>query len=165
MSAIMKFVANGTYVAAKFSADTTRKIVQWAKQNDIPHPLEQSKLHCTIMDSAFQTIPEWHDLNKDVDGMNLDVVKIEIFPTRFKSLSGKPEGCLVFLLDAPEIVDMHNDLKARGGVHRFSRYDAHTAISYFVPKDIKVETIPLPSFKLHVEKIIAEPIDIDWLKH
>jgi len=164
-SPMLKFANSGTYVMAKYDPETCEKLHRWANANDIPAPLDHSKLHSTIMESKSATIPNHDELNRDVQGMEFSPQKLMLMPTKFKSLSGKLESALIILLNAPELVTLHQEMIARGGRHSRDIYEPHVAISYFVPRDTNLAGIPLPTFQLSVQRIIAEPIDVDWINH
>lgn len=165
MNMMLQFVTNGTYVMAKYDADTCKKIHQWAEDNHIPAPLPEDKLHSTIIESRAATIPDHESLNREISGMSFKAQQLLMMPTRFKSLSGQPEKALIIMLEAPQLVELHKEMIARGGKHSRDEYDPHIAISYFVPVDTDLRTIPLPTFPMHVSNIVAEPIDVDWINH
>lgn len=165
MNMMDKFVTHGVYVMAKYDTATCKNIHVWAKDHKIPAPLEESKLHSTIIESRNSHIHDYHSLNREVDGISFTALSFTLGKTRFKSLSGKPESALIVLLNAPELVEMHKEMIDRGGRHNRDSYEPHVAISYFVPNDFSLSTLPLPTFKFTVQSIVAEPTDIDWLNH
>ena len=164
MTAMLKFAPSGVYVMCKYKHETQQAMLKWAKDNDIPYPLEGSKLHSTIVQSNA-SIPNYEDLNREDVNWEFTIKKMEMFETRFSSLSGKPEAGLVFMLDAPELKELHLDLRKRGANHSRPDYNPHVTVSYFVPKSINISKLPLPTFKMKVDKIVAEPIDVDWIYH
>jgi hypothetical protein len=117
------------------------------------------------MESHAATIPNYETINREVDGLSFKASKLMLMSTRFKSLSGKPEKAMLIMLDAPQLVGLHHEMIERGGKHCREEFDPHIAISYFVPADINLQAIPLPNFPMTVSRIVAEPIDIDWINH
>lgn len=133
----------GTYAALKFDEPSVKRISQYVKDNDIPNPLEASKLHVTLLYSRVECI-----------GFKSPGNLIEPFVATVKGfdvwnnadMDGK---ALVVKLDAPALVERHLMLmKLYGATYDFPEYQPHFTISYNVPDEFDPKTLPLFSGNL-----------------
>jgi hypothetical protein len=88
--------------------------------------------------------------------------KFELFDST-DSLPGKvPSKILVLVLEAPELAELHKELIGMGGTHDFPDYTPHVTLNYSFSSVYDVEALPVPSFELEVERVISEPLNLDW---
>lgn len=149
----------GVYVSCTYQDDSLTQLGEWMTSLCIviPMPTPLDQVHTTIVYSR-------QDFDCPI-GEEINISNPRPFcPTGF-ALLGKPEdeqACLVMLLDADPLINIHNFLVDQGARHDYDDYIPHVTLSYQVPKDFNHQDIPIPSFCLTPKKIKFEPLNINW---
>jgi len=136
----------------------------WATLCGIPEPLPFAKYHTTILYSRVQ-LPAAHgliyDSRKSDEVWECMPIELKLFESRGRlGEVGKAALCLV--LSAPQIENIHVQLRAAGGTHDFDDYVPHLTLTYKCPPDFDLTSLPLPTEALLVDQVKAEPLDLEW---
>jgi uncharacterized protein len=150
---------NGTSAAVKYDEISCLIFHQWMKILKIPSPIDAKDLHTTIIYSRTP-IPE--SAQHSMDDEELKRKRWRFSPKSIELFSGTDEQALVMLLEAPELVEIHNELIKAGATHDFPEYNPHITLSYNVPVDYDYKSIILPPMHFFPSKIIFESLDINW---
>ena len=149
----------GVYASCSYHEDSLKDLAKWLQDHDdiIPMPVDLDKIHTTVVYSR-----------KDFPcpiGEDIHLKKpLPFCPSGF-TLLGRPEdelACLVMLLDAEPLVDVHDLCVQEGAEHDYGDYIPHVTLSYGVPKDFDYTGIRIPNFCLKPEKIKFEPLNLNW---
>lgn len=153
----------GTYAGIRFSENTKNSIEAYMRETRIPNMLDKEKLHSTLLYSR-KHCPDYQ-------------------PNEKLSLTGKPDGfvvwntqapegsdrdttrCLVLKYECPELVDRHFQLRhEHGATHDFPDYTPHITLSYDIG-DMDVDQLPdISKFLSQIELAheYQEDLDLDW---
>lgn len=143
----------GTYGALKYSHKTIADLERWMADHGIPNKLDVDKIHTTLIYSRVK-LHEMEQMGK----------------TNASMLSFKPIGfgifnsALVLLIDAPELVELHESLKKEfGATHDYEDYRPHVTLSYGIDEGFDLSSLNLPSFDLQPSIIYFEALNTDWM--
>lgn len=147
----------GTYVACTFTDDSKKQLAIWCVENLIEHPLQPNKYHTTILYSRkmLKNPLQYIQLNT---GMEFAISGFHLFD----SSNDKSIASLVLELDAKPIKDAHDKLIAAGGTHDYEDFTPHITVSCKVPSNFDVNCLSMPTFKMVIDKVYTEPLDLDW---
>lgn len=146
----------GTYVECKYTKKSCEALHEFVLSLNIPHPLEASKYHTTILYSRAP-LPNIHGILETRPGWRFAPRSFKKFDVR----GGIGECALVLLLDAPNLADMHIQLRVAGGTHDHDDYVPHVTLSYRFPIDHENLTT-VPNLLLEVEEVRAVELDLNW---
>ena len=149
----------GVYASCSYDEDSLQLLADWMEgHNDlIPMPVPMEQIHTTVVYSR-KDFP--CPIGEDIQLQN----PLSFCPAGF-ALLGKTEdelACLVLLLDADPLVDVHEYLVDQGAQHDYDDYIPHVTLSYGVPKDFDHSSIRVPDFCLKPSKIKFEPLNLNW---
>jgi len=152
----------GIYASCSYDEESLHKLQIWLEgQNDlIPMPVPKEQIHTTVVYSR-------KDFPCPV-GEDIHLPNAQSFCPSGFTLLGQHEddsACLVMLLDADPLIDVHELLIQEGAQHDFDDYIPHITLSYSVPKDFDHSLIEIPDFCLKPSKIKFEPLDLNWSLH
>jgi len=146
-----KSFKNGTYFGVVPDEDGMEKIKDLVKKLNLKNPIEDEKIHVTLMyseDKGNPLIPP------------SDLV-YEEKPVSF-ALFGPEKNCLVVKLESKDLQDRHNELLANGFIHSYDDYSPHVTLSYDYEGDLpdkeKLKDIGMLSFSGEY----SQAIDDDW---
>ena len=155
--------SRGTYAGTYFDADTVECIRQYIKDNNIPKPVNMSKLHTTLLYSR-KYLPDYEAAGKYDEPMTGTPVELVVWETQGDE-NTKPANCLVLKYDCPELVKRHKKLmKDHGATFDYVEYTPHITLSYNIgTMDIE----GLPDVKKAIPKITiveeyGEDLHLDW---
>ena len=112
----------GTYVGARLSDDSAEKIMKFIKENDIPEPLDKSKLHITLIHSR-KYLPKFKSRGKLEEPMLAEPTGVALF--------GEEKNALVVKLKSPDLVKRHKQImEEHGATFDFDEYKPHVSLSY-----------------------------------
>lgn len=151
---------DGTYVAVKFSKDTTNNIKKFMEEYNIPNPLKSDNFHCTVIysrkylptfEAQGRIDPPWVGTPKHMD----------IFT------SNSNTNCLVVVFDCPELTTRHHEImEDYDATYDYAEYKCHITLSYdcgdFDPKSIKHLKEKLGD--LEIDSEYSEDLNLDWVK-
>lgn len=143
---------NGTYGSIKYCESTVQEINRWMDDHNIPNRIDDRDIHTTLIYSRVKLA----ELENAETYRTLD--------SKFK-VSGfdKFGDALVMLIEAPELVELHESLKKDfGATHDYEDYRPHVTLSYGIDEGFDLNSLNLPSFELHPSFICFEPLDDDW---
>ena len=149
----------GVYASCSYDENSLQLLADWMDgHNDlIPMPVPKEQIHTTIVYSR-RDFP--CPIGEEIVLKN----PLDFCPSGF-TLLGKPEddqACLVMLLDADPLVDVHEMLVQKGAEHDYDDYIPHVTLSYNVPKNFDHSSIRIPEFCLKPNKIKFEPLNLNW---
>lgn len=130
---------DGTYVAVNLSKESTTKLYDWVKKNNISNPIDPHKkdneYHVTVVYSRKGiAAAEEEDMGLP---MNLKIVGWEIFNTQ------KGTKALVGKVDSKDLVSLHKMFREKyGATHDYDSYKPHLTISYDYGSDVKPKDVP-----------------------
>ena len=150
----------GVYASCTYHQTSLNKLAKWMVEHEdliqAPVPLEQ--IHTTVIYSR-------KDFDCQVLGKSIKATDPQwLWPSGF-ALLGKPEdekACLVMLLDAGSLVNIHNFFVEHGAEHDYDDYIPHITLSYDVPKDFDLSSLTLPDFCFIPNEIKFEPLNLNW---
>ncbi len=155
---LMEAKKAGTYAGFRYDKDGVKLISKYAKDNDVPKPLEPEKMHTTLLYSR-KHCPDYEPAGKLDDPYTAKVGELDVWKTK----SGKK--ALVVELDCPDMVKRHKELmKEHGATHDFDEYKVHITLSYDIG-DLDVDK--LPDIRDTIKEIAAveeygEDLKLDW---
>ena len=146
----------GSYVSYPPTAATIMAVEKWAAEHEQEPPRQ---LHVTLFTSAEKAIPR-----SVIDAMS--DLSPQVFAVKGVEVIGKEN--LVMLLEAPGLVEKHEELKAKGFKHKFFDYKTHMTLCYCdeaadaqaLMAKIK-DTNDWPEIKLNPRPVLAEYKE-DW---
>ena len=161
----------GTYVSCKYKIECSvmLRALPGACGVVIPGMIHCSDYHTTVIYSR-KSIPRAESLCKGFRGnafgdLKFKALRYEIFDPRGLESAGDDTGALVLILDAPELVQFHHQLLMMGGTSDYENYVPHITLSYSVPRDLDLESIPLPSFPMITSRAESEPLNLNWIDY
>lgn len=144
---------DGTYISVKLSADSAKKLDEWAESKNISNLTEPSEYHCTVMYSK-KGIPDAkkYDIGLPI---NTEISGWKIFPTQGGTKA------LVGVLASKELKDHHkNIMDTYKGSYDFPEYIPHVTVSYNhkgeAPKDV-------PTFELNFDRLEFKALDPEFV--
>ena len=146
-----KSFKNGSYFGVVPDEEGMEKIKDLVKSLKLKNPIEDEKIHVTLMyseDKGNPLIPP-SDLT------------YEAKPVGF-ALFGPEKNCLVVKLESKDLQSRHNELLANGFIHSYDDYSPHVTLSYEyegeLPDNEKLKDIGMMTFSGEY----SQPIDDDW---
>ena len=151
---------NGTYGACRYTRESKKKINHWMSENSIPNPIDVEKLHTTVIYSRAEiSIVRIFDvLTNNFKEIELGIKGFD----KFETSSGSDKYALVALLDAEILERLHLTLRTYGATHDFPEYHPHVTLSYNIPDEFDISSISIPNFKLQIDEIYFEPLNLNW---
>ena len=157
---------SGTYAAVKFSKKSEDIIHQFCLENSIPHALNPSKYHITLLYSK-KYLPDYKPYGEYQ-------VHIEGIPDRFDiwetSEADKKDHtyALVLKVKSPKLVERHKHLmKKYDAIFDYPEYQPHITLSYNVGKDFDLKTLQSKVKDIGEIEIVSEygeDLKQDWAK-
>lgn len=145
----------GTYVEYLYNQSSRKQLHEWCKENQIPHPLDATKYHTTVLYSRT-LLP----INGQVEH-----VKFNFIPTEFRLFDSRgpdKDRALALILLAPQAQSVHIQLRAAGGTHDYDDYFPHVTLSYKCPESFDLSKITVPTFPMITECMRAVDLDLNW---
>ncbi len=152
----------GSYFGAKPTKETTAAMREFMGDHHIPNPLEDDKLHATVVYSrAFCGARPLGKLNPKWKGK---FTEFDMFPTSPRINEAKSSKCLVMKFECPEMFERHHYLrKHHGATHDFPDFKPHMTLSYDVG-DFDHLNLPHYDGPHEFEEEYSEPLDLSWVK-
>jgi hypothetical protein len=154
----------GTYFGLKPTKETVAAMREFMGDHRIPNPLEDHKLHATVVYSrAFVGARPLGELDPTWKGKFTDY---DIFQTspKVEESTGESRRCLVMKFDCPEIHERHHYLrKHHGATHDFPNFDPHMTMSYDVG-EFDHQNLPEYDGPHEFHEEYSEPLDLNWVK-
>lgn len=145
----------GLYVAAFFDEETNYRIAEYLRINNIPMPVTSASLHTTIVYSKVPVTT--FEPNHSVDiGVNTKHASFECWDMR------NGARCLVLKYFSPYLHMRFEEAMKAGAMYDFDEYKPHVTLSYSMPEDFDVATLPALGFPLKIVGEYSEPIIQDW---
>lgn len=144
----------GTYVGVRFSDKTKSDIKKYMAGMDIPNPINNDKLHTTLIYSR-KNLPKFKalgDLDKNIIGK---FKKFEMWDTQ------DGNRALVMTYDAPELTARNKEITdEHGATSDYDEYKVHLTLSY----DLGDYDSPLKDYTGVIEIVneYYEPLDLDY---
>lgn len=144
---------SGTYAAIKYDKQTEDKIKQFIEKYQIPNG-NGKELHTTLLYSS-RYLPNYEPLGSDV---NYGKIKFKQFK--------KFDDSLVIILDAPLIVERHNELmKKHNAIYDYGVFIPHITLSYNAP-DVDLNSLDgtyftFNDFTFSASEEYSEDLDIN----
>lgn len=148
----------GTYAGYKYDKDGVALLSKYAKDNELPNPLDPDKTHTTLLYSR-KPCPDYKPLGKLDPPIKCKIKEMEVWPTQSK------KNALVVTLDAPDMCKRHKTLMdEHEATYDFDEYKPHITLSYDIG-DLDVDK--LPQIRDTVEEIDAveeyhEELQDEW---
>lgn len=152
----------GTYAAVNYDESSCDILESLIKLWNIPNPIKSEHFHSTLIYSRKPiTVNDQH---------NMDAVELKSRGWKFKLNSLKmfdssakkhDDSVLVMILDAPELVLLHNVLIEKGATHDFATFIPHITLSYSA-KDFDWSGIQIPDLHIVPSEVYFEPLDLNW---
>lgn len=156
----MKERRKGTYVACKYSKESTDLLYHWANIWNVPNQVPEKDLHSTILYSRVP-LATCDYVNHDYHSMAQ--LGWRFLPTEVKALASKSgPRALILLIEASELQTLHKEFLSKGATHDYPSLMTHVTISYNLPEDFDVTKMVPPPVYLIPTKIYTEPLDCDW---
>ena len=150
----------GTYAGVHFTKETLNNIKDYMESNDIPNPLQNSKMHSTLLYSR-KYLPNYKPAGKYEEPLKGEPVKFEKWPSQPDS-EGKVSMCLVLLYDCPDLNARHSELmKEHNAEYDFDDYNTHITFSYDVA-DFRTNQLPEVKFDIELMEEYMEDLNLDW---
>jgi len=152
-------ITHGTYAGYRFNPEHVKALENWIEENNIPN--RNKEIHSTLLYSK-KPCPNYKALGKLDQPFEVKLSKLENWKDTNTSDS---EGVLVYLLDAPQMVDRHNQLMKEHEATYDYEYKPHITISYNVGKDFdisKLSDISNDNKKIQVVEEYSETLDDEW---
>ena len=150
----------GVYASCTYHQTSLNKLTKWMVEHEdfIPNPVPLDQIHTTVIYSR-------KDLTCLIIGESVNFPNPQcMWPSEFKlfSKSEDEKTCLVMLLDASSLINIHNFLIEHGAEHDYDDYIPHITLSYDVPKDFDLSSLTLPDFCFIPNEIKFEPLNLNW---
>lgn len=149
----------GVYVSCTYDESSLKKLGEWmdGKSDVIPMPVPMDQIHTTIVYSRKEFPCKV--------GEEISIPNPQTFCPNGFTLLGNPaddQACLVMLLDADPLINIHELLVQEGAEHDYDDYIPHVTLSYGVPWDFDHKSIDPPDFCLKPSKIKFEELNLNW---
>ena len=141
----------GLYVAAFFDEESNNKLAEYMRVNNIPEPVNTASLHTTIVYSKVP-VPNFepnHSVDIDVDTTH---ATFECWEMR------NGARCLVLKYFSPYLHFRFQEAMQDGAMYDFDEYKPHVSLSYEMPADFDVSTLPPLGFPLKIVGEYSEPL-------
>ncbi len=146
-----------TYVGLRFDGPSMDQIMKLTK--GVPNSTSKGELHLTVI---YSKTPIAYTARGKLDPpIEVKAKKYSIFTMR------DGDNCLVLELDAPEAHNLHADIMAETGAsYDFPVYKPHLTLSYDVPEDFDISTLPKIADieTLYCHREYASKLNTDWGK-
>ncbi len=154
----------GTYAAVKFDPATKAAIEKWVENNEVPNPLDFSKLHCTLLYSR-KYCPDYEPQGEIDPPWVGTPTGLEVWESRGKLRDEDPKRCLVMTFDCDKLHDRHKELMdEHEATYDFPSYKTHVTLSYDIG-DFDEKTLPNIAEAIKELLIVeeyGEDLDLDW---
>lgn len=150
----------GIYVSCNYTKETVNLLFEWSIKNNIRYPLDKRHYHTTLLYSRSHV--EGAQEICDLISFNERIILYPIGFKLFDSSDSSDLAALVLEFEAPQLVNIHNQLIANGGTHDYPDYTPHLTLSYKAFKNTDLSKFVIPDFNIIVKKFKAEPLDLDW---
>jgi hypothetical protein len=146
--------SNGTYASLRLAKDDLYTVKKFLARHNVTNYDDPADFHCTVCYSR-KPVPNVRYYQLDTPVM-ARVDKWEVFPTQ------KGGKCLVMKLEAPNIVNIHNDIKQLyGATHDYPEFKPHVTVCYGWDKD-SLPNLIQENFWLLFDEFRVKGIDPDW---
>jgi len=109
----------GTYAGVRFSADTTSRLLAFAKEHGIPKPVPRTQMHATVLYSRRE-LPNYEPLGKITPPWKAQPVHFEKF-----------KDAIVLVLSCSKLYQRHHYLiSLHGALYDFDQYIPHVSLTY-----------------------------------
>jgi hypothetical protein len=159
----------GSYFGLHPTKETIEAMQEFMKEHHVPNPLENDKLHSTVVFS--RTFCGARPLGKLDPTWQGQFTAFDIFPSGGPAdddgleESDKPRSnCLVLKFDCPELHERHHFLrKHHGATHDFPSFEPHMTLSYNVG-DFDHQNLPHYDGPHEFDEEYSEPLNLNWVK-
>jgi hypothetical protein len=144
----------GTFVGAKLTLPSLKKLVSWMDIQKIKNPIEPKDIHCTVIISPYKKI-DWEP--KNWEG------KLKIDHTTYCfQIFGEKKDTLVLTFFSDELRKRNEQgLVEYDLENKFGDYVPHFTLSYeAIGAD--VSTLELPTFPLYLSHEYVTEFDPNW---
>lgn len=147
---------SGVYCEAIPCSDSHGVLCGIMCNQNVPNPIAQDELHCTVQYSTASPNKDTSLLNDFPIDCDATVKGVEVWKTQ----SGK--NCLVLTLDSPKLSRLHKNVKDLHGLsYGFDEYKPHVTFSYDLPDGydtakLKQEVV---GKRLNFDKIRVKPLE------
>lgn len=146
-----KRITEGTYGAVRFSPETNAKLKKFVEDNGIPEPNDD--LHTTTIYSrkkiSFNALGEFK-------------TPIKVSPKSYSfDLFGEDKDTLVLKFKSDFLKMRWQIAMDLGATYDFPEYKPHVSLSYKVPKDFDLSSLPLPDFALEIVEEYTKELSDD----
>lgn len=125
----------GTYAGYRYDKDGVALLSKYAKDTELPNPLDPAKTHTTLLYSK-KHCPDYEPLGKLDPPIKCEIGKLEVWPTQSK------KNALVVTLNAPDMNKRHKTLMdEHDATYDFDEYKPHITLSYDIG-DLDVDKLP-----------------------
>lgn len=150
----------GTYAGLKFSEDTKKMITAYMDDNDIPNPLDVSKIHSTLLYSR-NYLPDYIPDGQFEQPWKGKPTKLSIFGSNPKN-GGDGSNCLVLEYKCSKQVARFDKLMAEhDATYDFDEYKPHITLSYDVG-DLDYKNLPKIKKSLEIVEEYGEDLDLNY---
>lgn len=158
-----KQTKRGTYSGLSVDTDTSKKLVEYISDNNIPNPTKPGKLHLTLLYSR-KHLPNYKPAGELDTPYECKATGFDSWKTTPEDPDEKKTNCLIVRLTCPEITKRHEDLmKEHGATWDYDDYRPHIALSYNIG-DLDVSKLPKIDFPIVFDKEYMEELNLNWAK-
>jgi len=137
MKTYLQFVTEnsvGLYTFRRPDEATAELLYEWMRDNEIPNPISQNELHCTIVQSDV-----------DIPSYTTDPTPVMIYPASFRIAI--MNEALTIQFKSEVLANQWQHAMNLGGKSQFPTFIPHVSISYQVPEDYDYSGLkPPPTF-------------------
>lgn len=148
--------STGIYVYCNYTSLCCSLLKDWVESVGIFSPVNAIDYHSTITYSR-KYIPNIESVLKN------NQPKSWFFkPTRFALLGKDCEKnikALVLLIEAPQLINLHNEIIKLGATHDFPDYTPHITLTYNAPANYDFSKLTIPNITMTVKSIFFEPLN------
>lgn len=153
----------GTYAAVRFDKDTTAALAKYIVTNDLPNPISEDKMHCTLLYSR-KFCPNYIPRGKIDPPWIGKPTKLEVWESR----GDEPKRCLVMKFKCKQLHDRHKELmEEHKATYDFPEYKTHVTLSYDIG-DMDGSELPDISQAIKELKIVkeyGEDLVLNWAEN
>ena len=151
----------GSYVAVKFSKESTNAIRNFMVETNIPDKLKQSELHSTIVYSRVH-LPEFKAHGTLSEPWIATPTGFKIWESKPNSFDKRSTYCLVMTISCKDMDDRHNYAKKdHGATFDFDEYQPHITLSYDVGVGFDVDKLKWTGDPISVISEYCEDLEDD----
>jgi hypothetical protein len=131
--------APGVYASMRLSADSARRLREWAEKNGIPNLLPENTLHVSVFTSEKDCKYRPHSRGLTIPAGHFKVIQI-------------PRAGLIMLEFQSDILEHWREEAEQGGAQLRSKFPFHVTLTYRIPPGFKLPgNIKPPDFDLELE--------------